>query len=92
MKVAELVEEGLRCMDGIEALGLRLGDGLLLDGHNLESGLVDLGEDGAGVALADRVGLDDAEGALRHVILLLDDALDSIVMARCGWRSFQGLN
>ena len=63
---AEIVEERLAAMDGIEALGLRFGDGLLLDGDDLEAGLFDFGENGSGVAFADCVRLDDAEGALRH--------------------------
>ena len=64
MKVGQFVEERPRSRGRIEALGLRLRDGLLLDGHDLEAGLLDLGQNGPGKALADRVRLDDAEGAL----------------------------
>jgi hypothetical protein len=48
----------------IEAFGLRLGDGKLLDSDDFEAGLLNLGENGSGVALADRVWLNDAERAL----------------------------
>ena len=48
----ELVEEGPLAMDGVEALGLAFGDGLLLDGNDAKAGLVDLGENGAGVVPA----------------------------------------
>ena len=51
-------------MDGIEALGLRLGEKHFLDGDDFEAGLIDFGKHCGRVALADRVGLDDAEGAL----------------------------
>jgi hypothetical protein len=42
------------------------GDGLLFDSHDPEAGLRDFCQNGSGIAFADRVGLDDAEGALRH--------------------------
>ena len=57
-------------MDGVEAFSLRLGDGDLLDADDLESGLLDLGEDGGGVAFTDGVGLDDAECTFGHEVLL----------------------
>ena len=66
MKSVSEPKKGRCAVDVVEALGLRLGDGELLDGDDLEAGFVDFGEDGAGVALADRVWLDDAEGALGH--------------------------
>jgi hypothetical protein len=44
---------------------------LSLDGHNLKAGLLNLGQNGPGETFADRVRLDDAEGALRHGIFLL---------------------
>jgi hypothetical protein len=48
----------------VEALGLRLGEVDLLEAYDLESCLGDLGEDGACVALANGVWLDDAKGTL----------------------------
>jgi hypothetical protein len=48
----------------IETLGLRLGDRQPLDGDNPETRLFDLGENGGGMALANRIGLDDTECAL----------------------------
>ena len=66
----ERVEEGPLRVDVIETLGLRLGEKELLDADDLEAGLVEFGEDGSGVAFADGVRLDDAEGALRgHYVL-----------------------
>ena len=62
----EVVEEGAGGMDVVEAFGLRFRERQLLDGNDPEAGLFDLGEDGAGGAFADGVGLDDAEGALGH--------------------------
>jgi hypothetical protein len=51
-------------MHVVEAFGLLLGETDLLDGDNLESCPLDLGEYSRRMALADRVRLDDAEGAL----------------------------
>ena len=95
MKVAKPVEERLAGVDGIKALGLLLGDGLLLDGDDLKAGLVDLGQNGSGEAFADRVRLDDAEGALRHVVLLLEGifvCLSIVIAARCGAGPHAGAN
>ena len=50
-------------MDVVEALGLGLGNGRLLDGDDLETSLLDFSENGSGIALADCVWLNDAEGA-----------------------------
>jgi hypothetical protein len=69
-------------MDNIEALGLRLGDGLSLDGYDLESGLFYLGQNRSSVAFADRVWLNDAESALRHLNCSSKNLFfDPIVMA-----------
>ena len=51
-------------MDGIKTLRLGLGNRLLLDGNNLETGYLNLRQNSGGKAFADRVRLDDAEGAL----------------------------
>jgi hypothetical protein len=64
MKVRQLAEERPRRVNVIEALGLRLRDGHPLDGDDLETGLLNLRQNCPGVALADRVRLDDAECAL----------------------------
>ena len=53
-------------MNMVETFGLLHAERQLLDGDNLESGLFDLRENDAGMSIADRVRLDDAEGALRH--------------------------
>jgi hypothetical protein len=72
MKAQRSSKKGLSLWTVVEALGLLLGDGLLFDGHDLKTGLVDFGQNGPGETLADRVRLDDAEGALRHESVLLD--------------------
>jgi hypothetical protein len=51
-------------MNVVKALGLLLGDGELLDGDDLESCLLNLGEDGACMTFTDCVRLNDAERAL----------------------------
>src|SRR6185437_16532166 len=61
---SKLRKERTRRMHVIETLGLLPGETDLLDGDNLESCPLDLGENGSRIALADRVRLDDAEGAL----------------------------
>jgi hypothetical protein len=74
-------------MDGVETLGLFFRDGLLFDGNDLKSGSLDLGQYCPSVAFADRVRLDDAEGALRHVVCSLRKicACDFIVIVNsCG--------
>jgi len=68
----EGIKEGASRVDGVEALSLGLGDGELLDGYDLEAGLLNLSQDGGGVALANCVWLDDAESALRHGDCSLD--------------------
>jgi hypothetical protein len=50
----------------VKALGLGPGDRDFLDGDDFEAGLLDLGENGGGVAFTHGVGLDDAESPLRH--------------------------
>jgi hypothetical protein len=62
-------------MHVIETFGLLFGEGNLFDGNDLKAGLVNFGEDGCGVAIFDRVRLDDAEGALGHLNLLIWTAL-----------------
>ena len=57
-------KKGRAAWDVVEALGLGLRDGEALDGDDLEACLLDRGEDGGGIARADGVWLDDAEGAL----------------------------
>jgi hypothetical protein len=51
-------------MDMVKALRLGLRDRKPLDRNNLEARCLDLGEDGGGIALANGVGLDDAESTL----------------------------
>ena len=48
----------------VETFRLLLGKVHLLDGDELEAGFLHLGENGSGEALANGVGLDDAEGTL----------------------------
>jgi hypothetical protein len=55
-------------MDMVEAFGLRLGDGCFLNSDNFETSLLDFGENGSCIALADRVWLNDAKGALGHLV------------------------
>jgi hypothetical protein len=51
-------------MNVVKAFGLGLGDRNLLDGDELEAGLLDLGQNSCGIAGANGVGLDDAKGTL----------------------------
>jgi hypothetical protein len=67
-------------MHGIKALGLLFGNRLLLDSYDLKVGTLDLGQNGPGETLADRVRLDDAEGALRHEIVLLRGILSNFLL------------
>ena len=53
-------------MHMVKALCLFHGERHALDADNLEAGLLDLGENGTGVAVLDGVRLDDGKRALRH--------------------------
>jgi hypothetical protein len=61
-EVAELAEERAVAVHGVEAFRLRARERGAVEGHDLEAVLLDVGEDVAGVARGDGVGLDDEEG------------------------------
>ncbi len=67
IKVVSESKKGRLRVHGVEALGLRLGEKHLLDGDDFEARLFDFRKNRGRVALADRVGLDDAEGALHEL-------------------------
>jgi hypothetical protein len=70
-------------VNGIEAFGLSGGDRLPLDGHDPKVSALDLRDNGSGETFADRVRLDDAEGALCHVNYSLKIVFDFIVKGQC---------
>jgi hypothetical protein len=55
-------------VNGVEALGLALGDGFSPDGDDPEAGLVNLGENGAGMTVGYCVWFDDAKSSLAHFL------------------------
>src|SRR5258706_89477 len=60
----EVAVERTLFVDGVESLGLALGEGDLPEAENPESCLLDAGDDPAEVALANRFRLDDGKGAV----------------------------
>ena len=64
MKLHQVLEEGPRLVDGVEALGLALRQVLQPDRDGLEALLLEAGDDLADDALLESVRLDDGERAL----------------------------
>ena len=63
-EVGQLAEEGALAVDGVETAGFGFRETHGFDGHNLETRLVDAGEDFPLKVAADSVRLDDCEGTL----------------------------
>jgi hypothetical protein len=74
-------------VDGIESLGLPPGDGLLFESDEAKPGFIDFAENGAGVAVADRVGLYDAKGTLQQRGWLLGELCLHFIVMGAGLRS-----